>query len=60
MQSNQTKQQIIPALRTAEDVTAALKCASKMVFLLSGNICTLGETCRALHEAGKMVMLHID
>ena len=60
MQSNQRKQQIIPALRTAEDVAAALKCASKMVFLLSGNICTLGETCSALHEAGKMVMLHID
>ena len=60
MPNKPRKQTIIPALRTSEDVAAALKCDSKMVFLLSGNICTLGETCRALHDAGKMVMLHID
>ncbi len=56
----QIRQHIIPALRTEDDVSAVLKCDAKMVFLLSGSICTLGETCRALHAAGKIVMLHID
>ena len=60
MPRRQIIQHVIPALRTVDDVAAALKCDSKMVFLLSGNICSLSETCRALHDAGKMVMLHID
>ena len=60
MRKNQKAQQVIPALRTAEDVSAAVECGAKMVFILSGGICTLGDTCRVLHEAGKLVMLHID
>lgn len=53
-------QHIIPAVRCEDDLEAALSCRAKMVFLLSGNICSLGPCCEALHSAGKQVMLHID
>ena len=51
---------IIAAVRDEADLEAALKSPVRMVFLLSGDLLSLGVQTRRLHEAGKQIFLHFD
>ena len=51
---------IIAAVRDEADLEAALKSPVRMVFLLSGDLLSLGVQTRRLHEAEKQIFLHFD
>lgn len=51
---------IIAAVRTEEDLKAALSSRVSCIFLLSSNILTLGDILWRAHDKGKKVFVHID
>ena len=51
---------VIAAVRTEQELEAALCSKVKMVFWLSPNLLTLEKTVSAVHRAGKKIFLHID
>jgi len=51
---------IIAAVRDMSSLPAALKSRVSAIFLLCGEICSLGEAVAAGHRAGKPIFLHID
>lgn len=53
-------QPVIAAVREEADVEKALVCAAQTVFMLSGDLRTLGDQCRRLHDCGKQTYLHFD
>lgn len=55
-----TENKIIIAVKNLNDLDAALKTDSKIIFLLCGDICTLEEATRKIKSAGKISFLHID
>lgn len=54
------RQRVIAAVRSSGDLELVLESPVKMVFLLSGNLCQLGDQCQRLSEAGKQIFLHMD
>jgi len=51
---------IIAAVREMSSLPAALQSRVSAIFLLCGEICSLGEAVVAAREAGKPIFLHID
>ena len=51
---------IIAAVRDMSSLPAALKSRVSAIFLLCGEICSLGEAVAAGRRAGKPIFLHID
>jgi glycerol uptake operon antiterminator len=51
---------IIAAVRDMSSLPVALKSRASAIFLLCGEICSLGEAVTAAHGAGKSIFLHID
>lgn len=51
---------VIPAIKNDEWLEAAIKSESEIIYVLYGNICTIGEIVEKLKDAGKMVLVHID
>lgn len=54
------KNPIIAAVKTPETMDRALKSPVEVIFMLSGNICELGEAMAKVRNAGKKLALHID
>ena len=51
---------IIPAVKDEAGLEAALALDQKVLFLLYGDLCSLGPTIRRVHEAGKLAVVHGD
>ena len=51
---------VIAAVRNEEELEKAETSRVKIVFVLYGSILTLPNICRRLHEASKMVFIHVD
>ncbi|MBP6062472.1 MAG: glycerol-3-phosphate responsive antiterminator [Fusobacteriaceae bacterium] len=54
------EEEIIVALKKIEDLPYALKCKSKIIFLLCGTILNIEEITRKIRSAGKISFLHLD
>ncbi len=54
------KKQVNAAVRTEEDLVAALNSEVEFIFLLHSNILTLKETVDRIHQVGKKVFVHMD
>ena len=51
---------VIAALRAEEHLEQILACKAQVVFLLSGNICSIEQVCASLREVNKTVFIHVD
>lgn len=51
---------IIAAIRNEENLLIVTKSKTAIVFVLYGNIMNIGDICRRLRDAGKMVFIHMD
>ena len=51
---------IIPAVKDADALGRCLSLEQEVVFVLFGDICTIGETIETLHRAGKFAIVHAD
>lgn len=51
---------IIPAVKDWDALNASLALDQKVVFVLFGDICTIGQSIDALHRAGKFAVVHGD
>ena len=51
---------IIPAVKDADALGRCLSLEQDVVFVLFGDICTIGETIETLHRAGKFAIVHAD
>ncbi len=51
---------IIAAAKDADGLNRCLTCDSPVIFLLFGDICSIGDLVLTAKEAGKMVFVHID
>lgn len=51
---------IIAAVRSDADVDACLLCDVRVVFVLYGDVCSIGQIVEKLKAAGKLVVVHID
>ncbi len=51
---------IIPAVKDDHGLEEALKLPQQVVFLLYGDLCSLGGTIARLHDAGKLAVVHGD
>ena len=51
---------IIPAVKDDLGLAEAMKLPQQVVFLLYGDLCSLGELTQRLHAAGKLAVVHGD
>ncbi len=51
---------VIMAVKDQEGVTKCLKQDSKVVFILFGDICSIGEIVKTVKDAGKVAIVHVD
>ncbi|WP_040949515.1 glycerol-3-phosphate responsive antiterminator [Gorillibacterium massiliense] len=51
---------VIPSVLKAEDIKTACKSGLPVIFLLSGDLFTIGDYVTEMIRAGKMVFIHID
>lgn len=51
---------VIASVKTEADLNAALESDVGVIFLLFGNILTVGALTRRVREAGKLVFVHLD
>lgn len=51
---------IIAAVKNEEGLALALKSDARVIFLLCGDILTIGDTVARVHQAGKTVFVHLD
>ncbi len=51
---------IVAAVKSEDELNECLMCDSNMVFLLCGDICSIGELVSTVKAAGKMAIVHID
>lgn len=51
---------VIAAVRRRQDCTDAAGSPAEVVFLLCGDILSVQEDTRLLHQAGKLVLIHMD
>ena len=51
---------IIASVKNEEGLEAALKSDVPVIFLLYGDVLTVGELTRRAHEVGKVVFVHLD
>ncbi len=51
---------IIASVKTPEMMGKALASPVEVIFMLAGNICELNEAVARVHDAGKLLALHID
>lgn len=51
---------IIPAVRKVEDLQAACRSDSPVVFLLIGDLLTVEDYIKQVQQAGKKIFLHVD
>ena len=54
------KEPVIPAVREEGELASALAAPAEAVFLLCGDLLTVGDCIRAVHEAGKRCIVHVD
>ena len=55
-----TAKKIAAAIRTENDFSTALKSRVDVIFLLYSNIINVGDRVRAVHDAGKKALVHMD
>lgn len=51
---------VIAAIKNADGLEKALKSPCSVIFILHGNICSIGEIIRRIKEAGKLAIVHLD
>ena len=51
---------VVPALKNPAHLDECLRCPSGVVFVLCGDILTIGDIIRRLHEGGKKAVIHAD
>lgn len=51
---------VIPALKDEEDLERCLKLEQQVVFVLYGDICSIGAIVERLHTHGKYALVHVD
>lgn len=51
---------VIPAVKDEDALSCALRCDSRVVFLLGGDLLTIRRWISAAHEAGKLAVVHLD
>lgn len=51
---------IIAAIKDEQDLAAVLRSQCRIVFILYGNLCSIGQIVRTLHGAGKLTFVHAD
>lgn len=51
---------IIAAVKDDEGLTACLKSESSVIFILYGDICTIGEIVQKIRQSGKKAVVHMD
>ena len=51
---------VLPAAKDEDALRRALKCESRAVFLLGGDLLTIGQWVAMTHEAGKQAVVHLD
>lgn len=51
---------VIAAIKDENAFQAALKSNAKLIFILKGDICSIGGVVKAAHAAGKIIFLHLD
>ena len=51
---------IIAAVKDDEGLEACLESESSMVFVLYGDICTIGEVVKKIQSRGKRAVIHMD
>ncbi|MBQ0079180.1 MAG: glycerol-3-phosphate responsive antiterminator [Eubacterium sp.] len=51
---------VIPAVKNDEWLESVITTDCDIVYVLYGNICTIGDIVKKLKDAGKMVLVHID
>ena len=51
---------VIAAAKSTDGLEKALKSPCSVVFILYGNICSIGEIVRRIQDTGKLAIVHID
>jgi glycerol uptake operon antiterminator len=51
---------VVAALRDETDLDFVIHSKVKIVFVLNGSILTIGDICKKLSDAGKIVFIHVD
>lgn len=51
---------VIAAIRNDEELELVTQSSIRIVFVLYGNLLTLSDICRSLHEHEKIVFIHLD
>lgn len=51
---------VIAAVKDEEGLKKCLKSDIKVVFILFGDVCSIGEITKTIKEAGKIAMVHMD
>ncbi len=51
---------IVAAVKSETELYDSLMCESNVIFLLFGDICSIADHVRAVKDAGKMAIVHID
>lgn len=51
---------VIAAIKDAEGLADCLKTECRVIFILYGNVCNIGEIVKKIKESGKMAIIHMD
>lgn len=51
---------IVAAVKSESELYDSLMCESNVIFLLFGDICSIADHVRAVKDAGKLAIVHID
>lgn len=51
---------VIAAIKDADGLAKCLESDSKIIFVLYGDICTIGDIVKTLKKSGRIVIVHVD